>query len=171
MEYKLTYEDGSDAYLSHHGTKGMKWGVWNAETMAKYGVGAGVGLARKAAGAGGSGGVTIEEEDSNGVVSDAAKKIMDRINEEKAKKEQEKLEEERQSREEYDAQVRDLAEQVINGDWDNGDARYERLTESGYSYEDVQTKVNDIIYGTNDYESGINSSMREDPDNRSRRKQ
>ena len=36
MEYKLTFEDGSEALLSHHGTKGMKWGVWNAETKARY---------------------------------------------------------------------------------------------------------------------------------------
>ena len=34
MEYKLTFEDGSEA-LMHHGTKGMKWGVWNAETAAR----------------------------------------------------------------------------------------------------------------------------------------
>lgn len=26
----------SDAYLEHHGVKGMKWGVWNAATRAKY---------------------------------------------------------------------------------------------------------------------------------------
>lgn len=37
MDYLLTYEDGSSAYLAHHGTKGMKWGVWNAETAARYG--------------------------------------------------------------------------------------------------------------------------------------
>lgn len=36
MEYKLTFEDGSSAYLEHHGIKGMKWGVRNAETLAKY---------------------------------------------------------------------------------------------------------------------------------------
>ncbi len=33
--YKFTFEDGSEA-LMHHGTKGMKWGVWNSETSARY---------------------------------------------------------------------------------------------------------------------------------------
>lgn len=37
MEYLLTFEDGSAAYLTHHGVKGMHWGVWNAETKLKYG--------------------------------------------------------------------------------------------------------------------------------------
>lgn len=36
MEYRLTFADGSEAYLEHHGIKGMKWGVWNAETRARY---------------------------------------------------------------------------------------------------------------------------------------
>ena len=36
MDYILTFEDGSDAYLSHHGIKGMKWGVWNEETKARH---------------------------------------------------------------------------------------------------------------------------------------
>lgn len=35
MDYLLTFEDGSSGYLAHHGTKGMKWGVWNAETRAR----------------------------------------------------------------------------------------------------------------------------------------
>lgn len=35
MPYKLTFEDGSDGYLAHHGIKGMKWGVWNDETRAR----------------------------------------------------------------------------------------------------------------------------------------
>ena len=34
MDYKVTFEDGSEA-LMHHGIKGMKWGVWNAETAAR----------------------------------------------------------------------------------------------------------------------------------------
>ena len=35
MDYVLTFEDGSSGYLSHHGIKGMKWGVWNEETRAR----------------------------------------------------------------------------------------------------------------------------------------
>lgn len=36
MDYLVTFDDGSSAYLEHHGTKGMKWGVWNEETRSKY---------------------------------------------------------------------------------------------------------------------------------------
>lgn len=35
MDYKFTFEDGSEA-IAHHGVKGMKWGVWNSETQSKY---------------------------------------------------------------------------------------------------------------------------------------
>ena len=35
MDILITFEDGSDSYLVHHGIKGMKWGVWNAETRAR----------------------------------------------------------------------------------------------------------------------------------------
>ena len=35
MDYIFTFEDGSKA-LVHHGVKGMKWGVWNSETRARY---------------------------------------------------------------------------------------------------------------------------------------
>ena len=34
MDYLLTFEDGSES-LAHFGVKGMKWGVWNAETRAR----------------------------------------------------------------------------------------------------------------------------------------
>lgn len=37
MDYLITFEDGSSAYLEHHGIKGMKWGVHNEETKVKYG--------------------------------------------------------------------------------------------------------------------------------------
>ncbi len=36
MEYVVHFDDGSEAYLAHHGVMGMKWGVRNAETQAKY---------------------------------------------------------------------------------------------------------------------------------------
>lgn len=36
MEYFLVYANGDSAYLTHSGVKGMKWGVWNSETRARY---------------------------------------------------------------------------------------------------------------------------------------
>lgn len=36
MYYKLTFDDGSEAYLAHYGVKGMKWGVWNEETRRRH---------------------------------------------------------------------------------------------------------------------------------------
>ena len=36
MDFLITFEDGSSAYLEHYGVKGMHWGVWNAETRARY---------------------------------------------------------------------------------------------------------------------------------------
>ena len=34
-DFLITMDNGSQ-YLAHHGTKGMKWGVWNEETRRKY---------------------------------------------------------------------------------------------------------------------------------------
>lgn len=36
MEYHVTFEDGSDGYLAHHGVLGMHWGIRNSETERKY---------------------------------------------------------------------------------------------------------------------------------------
>ena len=36
MDYLVTFEDGTNGYLAHHGIKGMQWGRWNAETRARY---------------------------------------------------------------------------------------------------------------------------------------
>lgn len=36
MDYLIHFEDGSEGYLSHYGVKGMKWGVRNEETKARY---------------------------------------------------------------------------------------------------------------------------------------
>ena len=51
MEYKLVFDDGSSAYLAHHGVLGMKWGVRNAETRLKYQSGNG-GLVKPSSGGG-----------------------------------------------------------------------------------------------------------------------
>ncbi len=41
--------------------------------------------------------------------------------------------------------VDELALQVIRGDWDNGDARYDKLTAAGYDYDAVQRRVNELL--------------------------
>lgn len=35
MDCLIHFKNGTDAYLAHHGVKGMKWGVWNEETKQK----------------------------------------------------------------------------------------------------------------------------------------
>lgn len=42
--------------------------------------------------------------------------------------------------------VDELALEVINGKWGNGEERYRRLTEAGYNYDEVQKRVNEILY-------------------------
>ncbi len=44
--------------------------------------------------------------------------------------------------------VDDLAKEVINGKWGNGDDRKNRLTNVGYDYNAVQNRVNEILKGT-----------------------
>ena len=44
-----------------------------------------------------------------------------------------------------DKSVDTLANEVIDGKWGNGDDRKKRLTEAGYSYSDVQARVNEIL--------------------------
>lgn len=46
-----------------------------------------------------------------------------------------------------DEEITKLAMQVIRGDWDNGQARYDKLTAAGHDYYKVQAKVNQILYG------------------------
>ena len=41
--------------------------------------------------------------------------------------------------------VDELAREVIAGKWGNGDDRKNKLTEAGYSYDEVQKKVNEIL--------------------------
>lgn len=42
--------------------------------------------------------------------------------------------------------VDELALEVINGKWGNGQERYDRLTEAGYNYDEIQKRVNEILY-------------------------
>lgn len=43
--------------------------------------------------------------------------------------------------------IEELAQEVLDGKWGNGNARKKALTEAGYDYQKVQDKVNEIIYG------------------------
>ena len=45
--------------------------------------------------------------------------------------------------------VDELAREVIAGKWGNGSDREKALTEAGYNYQEVQDKVNEILYGNN----------------------
>lgn len=49
--------------------------------------------------------------------------------------------------------VEELAKEVLNGVWGNGEERKNRLTQAGYNYSEVQSKVNEMLYG-----KSINSS-------------
>lgn len=44
--------------------------------------------------------------------------------------------------------VDELAKEVINGKWGNGDARKKALTDAGYDYNAVQKKVNELLSGS-----------------------
>ena len=38
-----------------------------------------------------------------------------------------------------------IAREVIRGEWGNGEERKERLKKAGYSYEEVQNRVNELL--------------------------
>lgn len=42
--------------------------------------------------------------------------------------------------------VDEIALEVVRGDWGNGDERKKRLTAAGYNYNEVQKRVNQVIY-------------------------
>ena len=44
--------------------------------------------------------------------------------------------------------VDELAQEVIRGDWGNGETRRQRLTAAGYDYAAVQSRVNEILGGS-----------------------
>lgn len=41
--------------------------------------------------------------------------------------------------------VDEIAKEVIRGEWGNGDERYNRLTNAGYNYNEIQAKVNELL--------------------------
>lgn len=43
--------------------------------------------------------------------------------------------------------IDELAQEVLEGKWGNGEERVRRLTEAGYDYNAVQNRVNEILYG------------------------
>lgn len=45
--------------------------------------------------------------------------------------------------------ILEVAQEVINGQWGNGDDRNNRLTSAGYNYNEVQSKVNELLGSTN----------------------
>jgi len=42
--------------------------------------------------------------------------------------------------------IDEIAREVVNGKWGNGEERKMRLTEAGYDYNAVQQRVNEIIW-------------------------
>ena len=48
-----------------------------------------------------------------------------------------------------DKTIDELAQEVIDGKWGNGEDRKKRLEEAGYNYNKIQDKVNEILEGTN----------------------
>ena len=45
----------------------------------------------------------------------------------------------------------ELAYEVLNGIWGNGETRKKRLTDAGYDFESVQSIVNSIVYSGEEY--------------------
>ncbi len=56
--------------------------------------------------------------------------------------------------------IDEIANEVINGQWGNGEDRKRRLEESGYNYQLVQNKVNEILNDNNRYYKKCNSNYK-----------
>ena len=72
-------------------------------------------------------------EDAKKAAEQAAKEAAEKLAAEKAAKEAAKVEE--------------IAKEVIKGKWGNGQERKDKLTEAGYDYHTIQTKVNELMSG------------------------
>jgi GH25 family lysozyme M1 (1,4-beta-N-acetylmuramidase) len=53
--------------------------------------------------------------------------------------------------------IDEIAQEVIDGKWGSGDIRKQKLTEAGYSYTEVQAKVNQILKKNNN--TTVNSNL------------
>lgn len=49
---------------------------------------------------------------------------------------------------------KEVAEEVLNGLWGNGNARVKRLTDAGYNYDSIQSIVNDMLRDVDGYRVG-----------------
>ena len=45
----------------------------------------------------------------------------------------------------YYKNIERIAKEVIQGKWDNGDIRKQKLEEAGYNYVEIQEKVNELL--------------------------
>ena len=59
------------------------------------------------------------------------------------------------------AKVEDIAKEVIEGKWGNGQERKEKLTAAGYDYTEVQNMVNDILHGVTDADKKLEEVAKE----------
>ena len=41
--------------------------------------------------------------------------------------------------------IDEIAQEVIQGKWDNGEERQQKLTDAGYDYDKVQARVNELM--------------------------
>ena len=84
---------------------------------------------------------------------ETAQKVEEKAEETVKSARQAMLEKATQVREKVDekkaeAEIEAIAKEVIQGKWGNGQERADRLRAAGYDYQTVQTKVNDILHGT-----------------------
>ena len=88
-------------------------------------------------------------------VAEQAKKIA----EEAAKAAQERKEAAAKKAEK--SKIEDIAKEVIEGKWGNGQERKEKLTAAGYDYSEVQGMVNDILHGVTDKDKKLEEVAKE----------
>ena len=74
---------------------------------------------------------------------------------------EEKKEEESKPVETVKKSVDELAQEVLAGKWGNGAERRQRLEAAGYSYTEVQARVNQILYGPKPQTKSIDELARE----------